>query len=290
MSVRLLYGDDGRGNLVYVSQAQRGRACGLVCPACATPLLAKKGAVRVPHLAHDAADRRCVGAVETVTHRLAKEVLRERRELLLPSFVLRAPRPRGRIGDWEALSATTRQFKGVAVEPPLTGVRPDALVMWERGQIAVEFFVAHATTSDKLARLRTLGLATVEIDLRKWVRWDVDKAVLAQAVVSDAPREWLTVPALFASEMAASYQAWWELWERREQGWELETDLTTVTARRPRLSALEEVQRGFAQLRAAHGIAEPKAPPSDGVHFDEPALRRWLCDDIVKRRPLGPRG
>lgn len=288
MAVRLLYGDDAQGRLVHVSQAARGRACGLFCPACRTPLVAKKGEVRVAHLAHDLIDRHCVGAVETVTHRLAKEVFLERRTLLLPGFTMSAPRPRGRTGTWDALYPTTIQFDTVEVEAQLAGVRPDAVAGWARGQIAVEFLVTHATTSEKVGRLRALGLAAIEIDLGRFVRWDIEKEAIACAVVSDAPREWLTAPIPFAPELVTRYQTWFEEWERRERAWELEDDLATLTARRGRQpSAMDAVSSGFAALRAAHGIPEPQAPNSTGVRFDMPSLRTWLHDEMTKRRPRG---
>ena len=232
MVVRLLYGDDGRGSLVHVSQAPRGLACGLFCPACGTPLVAKKGAVRVPHLAHDATDQRCVGAVETVTHRLAKEIFRERRSLLLPGLSVEVKTVKGWRRNWEALLPLSATFATVELEAQLIGVRPDALATWGRGEIVIEFRVTNATTSDKLARLRCLGLATVEIDLRKWARWDVDKGALTNAVVMSAPREWLTVPTLFASEMAEAFRAWSERWERRDGERELELELEAAAIQR----------------------------------------------------------
>ena len=48
----LLYGQLADGELLHISEAARGDACGCYCPHCQTPLAAKKGKVKVHHFAH----------------------------------------------------------------------------------------------------------------------------------------------------------------------------------------------------------------------------------------------
>jgi hypothetical protein len=50
----LTYGKDGRGELVHISEAKRGGACGLSCPFCGGALTAKQGDVVGHHFAHQA--------------------------------------------------------------------------------------------------------------------------------------------------------------------------------------------------------------------------------------------
>ncbi len=252
MAVRLLYGDDAQGRLVHVSQAARGRACGLFCPACRTPLVAKKGEVRVAHLAHGAADVACVGAVETVLHRLAKEVLSERRALTLPGFSIEM-RYRGteHFETQKAFPAKLVEFSSVSIEVPFPGVRLDALAGWARGRVAVEFRVSHATTGDKLARLRALGLAAIEIDLQHLARWDTTKDQIDGAVTSQAPREWLTMPSLFAVEIAEAWERWFK---RRDEAWRVSLLPPFDLLPEERESSWEEKVRQFEALAVRLGF------------------------------------
>src|SRR5262245_27287134 len=48
----LTYGRDGRDNLIHISEAERGDACGLFCPFCRGPLTARKGDIVAHHFAH----------------------------------------------------------------------------------------------------------------------------------------------------------------------------------------------------------------------------------------------
>ena len=41
--VDLVWGLDLEGEPMHISVARRGLACGLICPACKTPLIARKG-------------------------------------------------------------------------------------------------------------------------------------------------------------------------------------------------------------------------------------------------------
>jgi hypothetical protein len=50
----LTYGKDGQGELVHISEAKRGDACGLSCPFCGGALTAKQGDVVGHHFAHQA--------------------------------------------------------------------------------------------------------------------------------------------------------------------------------------------------------------------------------------------
>ena len=48
----LLYGQLNTGELIHISEAARGEACGCACPHCGTPVAARKGKIKVHHFAH----------------------------------------------------------------------------------------------------------------------------------------------------------------------------------------------------------------------------------------------
>lgn len=206
MSVRLLYGDNVHGDLVCVTAVPSGLACGLTCPACASPLIARKGNIRVHHLAHHARDSQCIGAVETVTHRLAKDVLQEGKRLTLPGLEISTRRFPNRPPVGCEVPPRDCVFDTVAIEYPIGGMRLDALVSGAVGALAVEFKVSHEVTPDKIGRLRAAGLVALEIDLSAYCRWDTPRQAIAEAVAHNAPRHWLTLPTIYAGEMTAAWE------------------------------------------------------------------------------------
>ena len=68
------YGLDSAGRLAHVDSVPRGKACGLHCPSCEAPLVAKKGQVRQHHLAHYERVEACEGWL----HATAKHLLFQR--------------------------------------------------------------------------------------------------------------------------------------------------------------------------------------------------------------------
>ena len=48
----LLYGQLNTGELLHISEAIRGEACGCACPHCGNPVAAKKGKIKIHHFAH----------------------------------------------------------------------------------------------------------------------------------------------------------------------------------------------------------------------------------------------
>jgi len=205
VSVRLLYGSSLRGELVDVSAVRSGLACGLVCPKCKASLIARKGNIRVHHLAHHRSDTSCVGAVETVTHRLAKDVLREGKRLVLPGLDIIVRRRVGRFQLDPSLPSRGCVFDTVDLEHSIGEVRLDALMTGAVGTIAVEIKVSHEVTPEKIGRLRAAGLVALEIDLSAYSRWDTLRQDIAEAVIHEAPRRWLTIPTIYAGEIA---EAW----------------------------------------------------------------------------------
>lgn len=73
-SLLIPYGMDSAGKMVDVNLVPRGKACGLVCPSCNTPLVARKGSIRQNHLAHSPGTPTCEGWL----HATAKMILYQR--------------------------------------------------------------------------------------------------------------------------------------------------------------------------------------------------------------------
>jgi hypothetical protein len=72
-------GVDAEGALKFVGDVPRGAACGCTCAACGAPLVARRGAIRSWHFAHEASQERpdCFAGAVNLLRRLAGQRLRD---------------------------------------------------------------------------------------------------------------------------------------------------------------------------------------------------------------------
>lgn len=79
------YAEYADGRLVFPREVAPGAEAGLRCPSCHAALLVKRGMVRRTHFAHFSSTS-CEGALETVVHRMAKQVLAGATSILIPGL------------------------------------------------------------------------------------------------------------------------------------------------------------------------------------------------------------
>jgi len=149
------------GALTHVSLVPSGLGCGCRCPACDAPLLAKKGALKLHHFAH-AKDADCASSVETALHLAAKQILDERRKIILPAVEAKLYSTR-----YSSVLAPEREYalERVHLERRVGSVIPDVLAYVRGRAIAIEIKVTHAVDTNKAAHFRAIGLSAIEIDL-----------------------------------------------------------------------------------------------------------------------------
>lgn len=147
------------GKLLHVSEVSRGLACNCVCPACGDRLVARQGPIREHHFAH-AARRDCRTAIETALHVAAKEILASRKEIVLPSVQIQFRHRSRTIAEEQRY-----QLASVALERRLTDIVPDVIAHVGNRPLLIEVRVTHGIEVQKLARIQSLDLSTVEIDL-----------------------------------------------------------------------------------------------------------------------------
>nr|WP_160299871.1 hypothetical protein [Belnapia sp. F-4-1] len=116
---------------------------------------------------------------------MAKEAVLEAREILLPKAV-------AKVGDLSAdvAAATMFIYEASEAEVDLGDLRPDAVITGRGRQLLLEFHVSHPCGSEKIARLRTRNLATVEIDLPRVPRL-LPRGEHVEQILRTAPRHWL---------------------------------------------------------------------------------------------------
>jgi len=173
------------GRLLHISEVPRGLACRCVCPACGSQLVARHGQVREHHFAH-AAGNDCGTAVETALHLAAKEILASRKEIVLPGVRIQF------VGKSLTIAPERRyQLTSVVLERRLTDIVPDVVAHVANHPLLIEVRVTHGIEAQKLARIQSLDISTIEIDLSAAPR-DLSRKDLEQLVVgSGAHKRWI---------------------------------------------------------------------------------------------------
>lgn len=174
--------------------------------------MAKHGPKVVWHFAHvQPGDQRSCG--ETALHLAAKAALQELAAIQLPKATWHLPSLRDSLG--RELSV---QVHGPACEAAVTAVelevhracsagdiRLDGLLSTSLGAIGIEVLVTHAVDDIKSAKLATLGVPVVELDLSGYVQNCTSFEKLKTELQHDAPRQLVAgAEVLFADRVLAA--------------------------------------------------------------------------------------
>lgn len=184
MSDRMLhgldFGLDRNGRMRGINEVEQGLACNCECPECGSPLVARKGAVRVHHFAHRGAT--CTTGAETALHRMAKQIVADERRLVQPG------------------EDTPTVFRDAALPDEMcwAGRRPDVVLWSESMTVHVEVTVTHRCGPEKLDEIVRKGIPTIELDLStayrpKRLGWTIEQ--LTDRLIHDPGiRRWLHLP------------------------------------------------------------------------------------------------
>ena len=186
------------GLLVTPEEVPRGLACKCICPGCENPVQARQGTEKVWHFAHTKADA-CASAYEISVHELAKQLIRERKELLLPALevVVSARGENGKtlIEQEMVFASKIVRLDDCKVGRRLDEITPDLCGSRKGRQILVEVTVFHRLMPEKRQRLIDTGLASFEIDLSVFKNQQASRALVEEAVFrKPANRRWIYHP------------------------------------------------------------------------------------------------
>lgn len=193
---------DIQGNALHISQAKSG-AQGYYCLGCDKEMQAVKGIKKKHYYRHhvvnvDTSKVECVHASRVYREKLAFNYFLRTKQINVPA-VYKFP-PKGEEG-LPYLIEEEQKYSASKVERELTFyenedgiichgknpeiderfllVRPDAVFFDEEGQpiLFIEFVVTHKPDQDKLAKLRRLGINTVQIIVPKKSEEEIEKAI-----------------------------------------------------------------------------------------------------------------
>ncbi|MBQ7502457.1 hypothetical protein IJT93_07050 [bacterium] len=185
---KLIYALNKNGELVHIDDKDvlNGKQCECTCPACGDSLIAKKGKERRYHFAH-ASNESCADGYETLLHLLAKKILSEAKNILLPAVYLELNNHRFKISEPKEI-----EIEHVEIEKRLSDgdnvIIPDVIItdkISER-EIFVEIKVTHPVDSQKLTKIKRRNKSTIEIDLSRIETYYNDKAIELEQLFSIA--------------------------------------------------------------------------------------------------------
>lgn len=183
---------------VSPDEVPRGQACNCVCPGCEHPVVAKQGTEKAWHFAH-AKSSDCANAYEKSVHELAKQLLRERKLLRVPTLTV-TQTARDAFGTPISAEEVVFESKLVPLDTCLTGkvvgeVTPDLLGAVGGREILIEITVFHRLMPEKRDRLLHTGTAVIEINLGLFKSVQASRELLEQELFENAQnRQWIYHP------------------------------------------------------------------------------------------------
>lgn len=237
--------------LVAPDEVPRGLACNCVCPSCEHPVLARQGTEREWHFAHSKGDP-CGDGYEVSVHELAKQLIRDRKELLLPALVV-AVTGKDAFGQVLSEKEIFSDSRMVSLDNCVAGrarqeVTPDICGTRNGKEILVEITVFHRLMPEKRERLVETGLPSFEIDLSSFKVKQATRNLVADAVFDETGnRKWIYHPRIAAAEAQLQAKLDVRLVESRERWaaaeaermaretqWERNTEVLGLPKREPR--------------------------------------------------------
>lgn len=150
------------GRIVHFTEVKRGKACDCVCPGCGKDFLTAQGPVKPWHFKHADESTTCKGGQETALHLLAKEIITENVQILLPVY--------GKV-----------LYENAIKEQFFETVKPDVSAIINGQNIFFEILVTHAVGEVKDGFYITGKYKSVEIDLQNYSftnRKDLENEIL----------------------------------------------------------------------------------------------------------------
>ncbi len=184
--------------LVSANEVERGLACNCVCPSCNVEVIAKQGLEREWHFAHVVGGK-CSEGYEVSIHELAKQLLKQRKKLLLPSLVA-SVRGIDAYGSLIEENELVLKSRTVLLDKCETGlnldkVNVDVIGEIQNRKILIEISVFHRLMPDKRSRLLATGIPSIQIDLKRFKSTQVNRKLLEKALFEDEDvRRWIYHP------------------------------------------------------------------------------------------------
>lgn len=146
--------------LTCISDVKSGLKCGCICPQCHSVLIAHKGKKNIHHFKHYNS-KECEKGYQTSLHLLAKEIISNEKRIVIPP-VSYSFNYNNKFID---IPETEVQIDKVELETKTGDIIPDIVLYHGKQILLIEIYVTHKINEEKLNKIKSLGLSTIEIDL-----------------------------------------------------------------------------------------------------------------------------
>ena len=189
-----------------IAENERGISCDCVCPLCKTVLRAKLGyGKRQAHFAHsELVNCDDYAAQQTAIHLLAKDILANRKEIVLPSFEI--DESNGEYDDirlsYEAedgiranyvYSKPIRiKFDKIVLEHKLGNIIPDIIIETKNKKLIIEIAVSHFVDDIKKEKIKDLNISALEIDISGYANQAYNRNLLERLIIDSIEnKKWI---------------------------------------------------------------------------------------------------
>ena len=181
-------------HVVSINNVEKGLACDCECIGCGSPLIARKGDVKVHHFAHH--DGNKDNCNESILHKLGKKIIQDKCAVGIAPLAIEV-KEKDIVGRYHSKEFTdskyTLQFNKVIPEQSAGYFQPDLTCFTNDEMIFIEIVVSNDVSPEKLEKVKERGIATLSIDISACSAMsDMDE--LIQSVIYDSPRYWVFHP------------------------------------------------------------------------------------------------
>jgi len=167
---------------VHISDVDRGLTCGAVCYDCGALLVAHKGDIIIHHFKHKNKTENCNTSLETLMHKIAKEIINEYKSIMLPSVQSNGE---------QIFAAQKMQIDKVTLEHKLGSIVPDIICEIRNKELIIEIKVTNPISVEKRKKIEELKIATIEIELNVGLLFLSDTDVKDAVLYRIENRKWI---------------------------------------------------------------------------------------------------
>lgn len=195
MTVKMAFALNENNKLVHISEVENGKKCNCVCLDCGSILIASnEGFIQQHHFKH-AVENECKG--ESVIHRAAKQMIREKKQIMLPQYIVSVSEK-----DSRGIAHTERKNFGgdgsvinldsVEEEIELHGMKADIVAKKRSKQLIIEIFYRHKVDNQKLVKIIGANISAIEVKLSDLEQEDIQNLETFWSYIIDLQRiRWL---------------------------------------------------------------------------------------------------
>lgn len=213
MTIQLQFGVRN-GRIITISEIkpeEHGNKCNCTCPGCGAELSAKIGKKNQRHFAHRNMKCDITSAQQTALHMLAKEIIEEEKQIQLPGITVNTKDLADKSTPYFVLNSFSDKYEykppklckctSVTLERKLSDIIPDIVAVIAGRTLLIEIAVTHFIDDEKRAKIESLGIPLMEIDLSPFHGQLFSKEAIRNSVIYDINnRTWIFNPKISEAE------------------------------------------------------------------------------------------